>query len=368
MFYNKRAGHLRSEWDLECPKELLDLLEILKLQKIIVPEMVELLVKRYNIIRTIYYNQPIGRRALANNLNLGERIVRTEIGFLKSQNLIQINTPGMSVTQEGEFMLEYLKGFIHEIKGLSNLEKQLCDMLHVRNVIVVPGDCSEDENTIKELGKAAANYSKNIIKDGYTIAVTGGSTVKEVIDELPEMANLKNVLVVPARGGMGKKVETQSNTLAANLAKKLNGTYKMLHVPDNISKEVMDALMKQEDMKELIQNIKNADMLIYGIGQAKKMANKRGVPKDQIIKLLDLGAIGEAFGCYFNDKSEVVYVMPTLGVTINDLRKIKNHIAVAGGKNKAEAILTTVYGNENAVLITDEGAANEILNFLNRDE
>lgn len=60
--------------------------------------------------------------------------------------------------------------------------------------------------------------------------------------------------------------------------------------------------------------------------------------------------------------------MPTLGVTINDLRKIKNHIAVAGGKNKAEAILTTVYGNENAVLITDEGAANEILNFLNRDE
>ncbi|EHK2348916.1 sugar-binding transcriptional regulator, partial [Clostridium perfringens] len=35
------------------------MLEILKLQKIIVPEMVELLVKRYNIIRTIYYNQPI---------------------------------------------------------------------------------------------------------------------------------------------------------------------------------------------------------------------------------------------------------------------------------------------------------------------
>ena len=129
MFYNKRAGHLRSKWDLECPKELLDLLEILKLQKIIVPEMVELLVKRYNIIRTIYYNQPIGRRALANNLNLGERIVRTEIGFLKSQNLIQINTPGMSVTQEGEFMLESLKGFIHEIKGLSNLEKQLCDKI-----------------------------------------------------------------------------------------------------------------------------------------------------------------------------------------------------------------------------------------------
>ena len=35
-------------------------------------------------------------------------------------------------------MLESLKGFIHEIKGLSNLENKLCDMLNIRNVIVVP--------------------------------------------------------------------------------------------------------------------------------------------------------------------------------------------------------------------------------------
>ncbi|MDZ5001429.1 sugar-binding transcriptional regulator, partial [Clostridium perfringens] len=50
--------------------------EILSLQKKIVPELVEVLEKRYNILRTIYYNQPIGRRVLANQLDLGERIVR----------------------------------------------------------------------------------------------------------------------------------------------------------------------------------------------------------------------------------------------------------------------------------------------------
>ena len=61
--------------------------EILTLQKKIVPELVEVLEKRYNILRTIYYNQPIGRRGLANQLNLGERIVRTEISSLKCQGL-----------------------------------------------------------------------------------------------------------------------------------------------------------------------------------------------------------------------------------------------------------------------------------------
>ena len=57
--------------------------EILKLQQKLVPEFLELLEKRYNILRTIYYEQPIGRRLLANNLGIGERIVRTEIDLLK---------------------------------------------------------------------------------------------------------------------------------------------------------------------------------------------------------------------------------------------------------------------------------------------
>ena len=53
--------------------------EILDLQRKIVPELVEVLEKRYNVLRTIFYNQPIGRRMLASELNLGERVVRNEI-------------------------------------------------------------------------------------------------------------------------------------------------------------------------------------------------------------------------------------------------------------------------------------------------
>lgn len=45
--------------------------------------MIDLLKKRYEILKTIYYNQPVGRRALSQELNLGERIVRTEVEFLK---------------------------------------------------------------------------------------------------------------------------------------------------------------------------------------------------------------------------------------------------------------------------------------------
>ena len=188
--------------------------DTLKLQKVIVPEMVELLEKRYNILRTIHYNEPIGRRVLASNLGLGERIVRTEINFLKTQNLIQITTPGMYVTKEGENILEMLKEFIHEIKGLSYVESSLKELLNLKDVIIVPGSLDEEIDVYKELGKAAANYIKSILKDDYVLALTGGSTIREVVDHFPKIQNLHDILIVPARGGMGKNVETQANTLS----------------------------------------------------------------------------------------------------------------------------------------------------------
>lgn len=340
--------------------------EILELQRKIVPELVEVLEKRYNVLRTIFYNQPIGRRMLASELNLGERVVRNEIDLLKSQNLIEINTPGMTVTKDGQHILEGLKEFIHQIKGLNDIEKSIKSFLGLKDVVIVPGNVEENPATFKELGKAAANYIKNIIKDNDIIAITGGSTIKEVVEEFPKVNNFSNVLVIPARGGMGRKVESQANYLAASLANKVNGTYKLLHIPENISTEVIEGLLKEKQIKEVIENIHNADILIYGIGNAIHMAKKRGLSEEYISKLEGLGAIGEAFGCYFNKESQVVLENTPIGININDAKKINTHIAVAAGKNKVEAIVATEMNNSNAVLVTDEAAARKIADLIKK--
>lgn len=340
--------------------------EILKLQKKIIPELVELLEKRYNILSTIYYNQPIGRRILANKLNLGERVVRTEINFFKEQGLIEIHTPGMTVTKDGKKIVNELKEFIHDIRGLSEVEEQVKSLLNIRKVIIVPGDIEKDPQIVKDLGKASAKYLKEVIKDNSIIALTGGSTIKEVVEAFPKV-NFSNVLVVPARGGMGRNVETQSNTLAASLAKKVNGTYKMLHIPENLSDDILETLLKKKNISEVVDCIRKADILLYGIGNAEHMAQKRGAEDSEIMKLIDLGAIGEAFGCYFNKKGEVVFRTAIVGLDINEARKIKTHIAVAGGKNKVSSIISTQLNNSNSILVTDEAAGKEIVRVLSEN-
>ena len=341
--------------------------ELIKLQKKIVPEITDLLERRYNILRAVYYNQPAGRRAIAEELNIGERIVRGEVNFLRDQNLLNINTEGMTVTESGEQLLEKLSKYIFELKGLSDIEEWIKNKTGLKNIIIVPGDMEGDSNVSADVGRTAGEYIKGALKDNSIIALTGGTTVQAVVDNFPEASGYKNIIVVPARGGVGKSVENQANTLAAKLAKKMGGSYKLLHSPDNIGREAMEAILKEKEVKDVLEVLKKTDLLIHGIGRMDKMAFRRGLENGEIQHLQKLGAVGEAFGCYFDRQGRVVYASTTIGIKNELVKNIKVLVAVAGGSSKAEAILSVIKNNNNMTLVTDEGAAKEILRILDNE-
>lgn len=334
------------------------------LQQRIVPELVELLEKRYTILRTIYFNEPIGRRALARQLNTGERIIRSEVNFLKDQGLIDIDSTGMRATKEGEIIIDTLKGFIHELKGLSSIEDQIKSELGLEKVIIIPGNADEEPSILKEMGRVGAQYLKSVIKSNQIIAVTGGSSVAQLVNNLPKISGLSNVLVVPARGGMGRVVETQANTVTANLANKLNASYRLLHVPDVMRWKTFETMLGEPGIKEIIDSIEKTNLLIFGIGRSDEMARRRGLKESDIERLNKKGAVAEAFGYYFDRNGNIVERTSTIGVRFEDVKKIDRIVAIAGGKCKAEAIIATKTYNKNSTLITDEGASREIIRLL----
>lgn len=336
----------------------------LELQLRIIPEMIDMLEKRYTILRTIYYNQPIGRRALSAILSLGERVVRSEITSLSEYGLVEIFPQGMVVTKEGEEIIVGLEEMIYQLKGLSQLERKLEKLLSIGKVIIVPGDIDESNLTLPNLGKAAANYLRSTLSDNVTIAVTGGSTVAQVAEEMPKTGGYKGITVTPARGGLGRNMENQANTIAAKLATKLGGSYKLLHVPDNLSKDALDRLVQDNSIKEIINTIKGTDILLYGIGKAEELARRRGMTSEEVEKITKNGAVAEAFGYYFDKSGHIVHKTITAGLDLNDYYNIRKIIAVAGGKSKAVPIISVATIKTQDVLVTDEGAAREIINIM----
>lgn len=337
------------------------MVDIIELEKKIVPEILDIMEKRYEILRGIYYNQPIGRRTLANNLNMGERTVRTEVNILKEQGLLTIEPMGMYVTEEGKNLLEDLKEVIHKLKGLSKLEKRLEKLLKVEKVLIVPGDSDKNRLVIKDIGKAAAYHLKKIVKASNIIGITGGSTMAQVANEMPKVKSKDNILVLPARGGLGKEVETQANSIAAKLANKLGGSYRLLHAPDSIEKETLEVLLKVGEVKETLELIRRMDILVFGIGRADVMAERRKLSDKNINYIMRKGAVSEAFGHYFDTKGKQVWESMTVGISLEDFKKVNHAIGVAGGEAKAEAILSVTTLRENMTIVTDEAAAKKIL-------
>lgn len=333
---------------------------LIELQKVIYPDLLDVMQKRYNVLYTIYLSKLIGRRGVIEQTNLPERFVRNEINTLQNYSLIEMTTKGVAITAKGENVIEELREFIRELNGLVSLEKDLQKKIGIRQIIIVPGDSDKGAFVKQELGSAAVQYLRSMIEDNQTIAVTGGTTMAAVADVMQPFKGHK-CMFVPARGGVGEEVENQANTIAAQMAKAENGEYRLLHVPDPLSETLYQTLLHEPMIKETLPIIKNAAFVLHGIGDAITMGTRRKANEAHIEKLKEERAVSEAFGYYFNEAGVIVHKVRTIGIHLDDLEHAKV-ISVAGGKSKAQAIASFMKLRKSDVLITDEAAANEMLN------
>jgi central glycolytic genes regulator len=332
------------------------------IQKRLLPDLLQVLQKRYSILRFIGFMQPVGRRSLAASLGFTERVLRSEVDFLKDQNLIFINNVGMSLTSEGKNLLEDLEGFMRELKGIDVMELQLRHRLGIKKVVIVPGDSDQSPMVKADLGKACANWMKNLLVGENIIAVTGGSTMAAVAEGLTPEHGHNELLFVPARGGIGEDVQNQANTICSNMANNTHSKHRVFYVPDQVSTEIYESLIKEPGIHEVLNLIKSASIVLHGIGDAITMAGRRKTSPDVMDKIQNGKAVAEAFGYYFNEEGDIVHKVSTIGLQLEDLAKISSVIAVAGGSSKAKAIKAYMkQAPSSTVLITDEGVAKKLL-------
>ena len=331
--------------------------------EILVPEVISTFQLRYRVLQMISMSGPIGRRAIVDSLKMTERFIRNEIENLKNQQLIEITQKGMICTSLGNEMLDQLKDVFQELSGLLQKEKLLAKVLGIQKVIIVPGNLDEDANIKHLIGKEAASLlTEHAKKDDY-VAITGGSTVAALTHFLEPVKSLDSLTFIAARGSIGDELDFQANTLVSQFASKCHANSKTLYLPEHLSQTAYETMMKEPIIKEIIDLYDEVRIVIHGIGNAKEMAERRQSNPEIISLLRDKQAVGEAFGYYFDENGQIIYRINTIGIQLEQVKQSRNIIAVAGGANKAKAI--QAYFNiaaKHTVLITDEGAANAILN------
>lgn len=339
---------------------------VIAVQRRIAPELTDIILLRHNILRHVAHSQPIGRRALALCIGQSERAVRREEGALREAGLLLVGADGIRLAKDGEDILRGLGEYVRLLTGTGELEGMLETRFGLHQAVVVAGDSDCDDAVKREIARAGAAALRDVIMDGDVVAVTGGTTMAALAQEAVFARGARDLVVVPARGGLGEDVEKQADTVAASLAKKLGGSYRLLNLPDDLGHESAASVREEPRVKQVLDTIRRARVVVHGVGTALEMARRRNLSEGEIAHIQQLGAVGESFGFYFNSSGEVVYTTSSLGLRLADLSTTPTVICVGGGASKAEALSAVLRNGFSHMVITDEGAARRIKHELGR--
>lgn len=327
------------------------------------PDLMDRLVARALVLERLSIMQPVGRRALAQKLGMPEREARMLTDILRADGLIRATAAGMVLTERSYEMLDNIQELVRTRTGLASLETQLQNLLHIDKVYIVPGNSDTDPEVKNEVGRVAGARLRKLLSPGMILAVNGGTTIKAVASHMSRGADI-DVTVLPARGGLGSVTDIQANTLAEQIAGALGARHKALYLPDNLPQNALKELLEFDEIRKPLEELRRADVLLYGIARADDMAQNRVLDREAIDNLLSQGAAAEVLGHCFDINGRTLASASGLGLPEDSFSRIPFCVAVAAGARKAEAILATARHHKNSCLITDEAAAVRIASII----
>ncbi len=171
-------------------------------------------------------------------------------------------------------------------------------------------------------------------------------------------------------GGLTTSFYLNPYDVGAKLSSLFKGECYYIHAPAiTTSEELCRSFRSDPTVKQALQMAKLANYSLVGIGE---MSAETTLVSTGYISLADVeilhrkGAVGNIVGQFFDIEGNIIDCdlhKRIVAFPIEELRKMKNVIGVAGGKNKIEAILGALHGNFITVLITDEETATLIINL-----
>ena len=330
----------------------------------LVPDVLKIVRQRYLVLEQVANGAPIGRRLVAQRLGLTERTVRTETEYLKKLGLIEIKSFGMFLTEKGKKVLQDAAPLVDRLFNADETELKLTRKLNIERTIIVPGNGDFQDRVYQEMGEALNSALDLLLPLGHSIiTVLGGMALAKSARYLSKnLANNRELEFVPGRGALGENVKTQSNTIVQEMAARTHGEYKTLYLPEQVSEQAYNSLIREPAIADLLQDISQSDVVIHGIGLAQEMAKRRGYDSIKLSDLREKKAITECFGCFFGEDGRIVDRITQVGLQFENLSKIPRIFAFACGASKADAIKAYMPNAPHQTwLITDEGASEAIL-------
>jgi len=261
------------------------------------------------------------------------------------------------------------------IRRVATLENKLAERFSLRHARVLATNPADQAQALSRLGILAARYLETTLKHGSTLAICWGRTAREIVNAIrPTFGARVNVVQMLGSLGPGNQ-QIDAAELARRLAAALGGEYWYVPAPLVVeSPEMAQALLRERDVRHTLDLARKADVALVGIGsldpRSSHLVQIGYLTAAQCEAIRAQGGVGDIIGRIFDAQGQPCapeFNRCVIGITLEELRQIPLVIGVAGGQEKALAILGALRGRLIDVLCTDDVAAIEVLRLINNE-
>ena len=231
----------------------------------------------------------------------------------------------------------------------------------------------DDVSTI--VGAALGNLLSEVLSDpGVTrFGMSWGSTLDQST-RFMEALKRPDLEIVSVMGGLTKGSDLNSFEITTRLADLAGAQHSYFTAPLYAgSAESRDTILHLDVFRDIIAKLRSVDALALALGDLspRSLLMRDGLPSD--VRLEDLraaGGVGDVLGTVIDARGQPVdhpLNERVIGIGIDDLGRIPNVIAAAGGLHKVPVIAALLERRVVNTLVTDEQTATHLLERPPRD-
>jgi len=297
-------------------------------------------------VSTLYYIEGLGQSKVSELAGISQATVSRLLEEARKRGIVQISVKPFTPRD-------------------NEIENKIKDLYHLNTAVVIkttPGH--SEENRRRAIGHFAGTIVSNMIQSNSVVCVAAGRHINSLTDNMFPLGNKPGVTFIQAMGDISTHIkEDDAIEITRKLSKRWNGQFLRLQAPAiTANSHTYDAFVSHDQIKFVLSRIDNADLAFVGVGvHGNSVFYDRDFLKtNDISYLIHKGVVGEICGHFFNKSGEecdTEYRNHVIGISLEQLKKIPQVIAVTSGANRAEALAAAVRNNLiNSLVIDDIGA------------
>lgn len=298
----------------------------------------------------MYYKDHLNQQEIANRLSTTRQSVSKMLRNAEKYGIV-------------EFRIR------NPLGQLNDLSDALKERFGLKSAVVAP--CSFDDPGL--ISSVLAPYAGKLMtelienEDFRHIGVSWGRTLYQMIPGIPP-SHFKDATVFPLVGaGSLTAPYFMVNEMARRIADALNADMVCAYIPADPGSSEDAALFRRTAVYESIRRLwSSIDLAVVGIGvnPREEKFQRESYPGERTLEDLSDTAVGDVLTHYFDANGNFLPVgHDILCADVEDLRRAKRMLAVAGGRNKTPAVVGALRTGLVTDLVTDEETCTRILNM-----